>query len=47
MATLGEAFSKLGMASDMVSQFIPIILDYVKQGGGDAVMGLLQQALPI
>jgi hypothetical protein len=47
MATLGEAFSKLGMGSDMVSQFIPIVLDYVKQTEGEAVKDLLQQALPI
>lgn len=45
LASLGESFGQLGMSADMVTKFAPIILDYVKQKGGDGVMGMLQSAL--
>ncbi|MCP4409209.1 MAG: DUF2780 domain-containing protein [Gammaproteobacteria bacterium] len=45
LAALGESFGQLGMSADMVTKFAPIILDYVKQKGGDGVMGMLQSAL--
>ncbi len=45
LAALGGSFSQLGMSADMVTKFAPIILDYVKQKGGDGVMGMLQSVL--
>lgn len=45
LAALGESFGQLGMSADMVTKFVPIVLDYVKQKGGDGVMGMLQSAL--
>ena len=33
------------MSPDMISQFVPIVLDYVQSTGGDKVMGLMQGAL--
>lgn len=44
-ASLAESFSQLGMSSGMVNAFIPIILDYVQEKGGEAVMNALQAAL--
>ena len=45
MAGLTSSFEKLGMSGDMVSKFTPIILDYVKNKGGENVMNLLKGAL--
>jgi hypothetical protein len=45
MAGLAESFSKLGLSSDMVNQFLPIVLDFVQSKGGDALKNLLQSAL--
>ena len=45
MAGLTSSFEKLGMSGDMVSKFTPIILDYVKNKGGEHVMNLLKGAL--
>ncbi len=38
---LGDTFSKLGLDPAMVSQFLPIILDYATAKGGKAVSDLL------
>ena len=45
MSSLAGSFSKLGMDADMVSKFVPIILDYAKSEGGTTVMNLLKGAL--
>jgi hypothetical protein len=45
LAGLAGTFSQLGMGGDMVQQFIPIILDYARDKGGDVVSSLLQAAL--
>lgn len=45
MAGLTNSFDILGMCSDMVGQFIPIVLDYVKGRGGEKAMKLLQGSL--
>jgi hypothetical protein len=45
LGSLAGSFSQLGMGTDMITQFTPIIYDYVKQKGGDAVMGLLKNAI--
>ena len=45
MAGLTNSFEKLGLSSDMAGKFTPIILDYVKNKGGEHVMNLLKGAL--
>lgn len=45
MAGLTSSFEKLGLSSDMVNKFTPIILDYVKNKGGEHAMNLLKGAL--
>jgi len=45
MAGLKSSFEKLGLNEDMVSKFTPIILDYVKNKGGEHAMNLLKGAL--
>ena len=45
LASLAGPFSQLGMESDMVGKFIPIILSYVQSKGGDSVKSLLAGVL--
>lgn len=45
MAMMASSFQGLGLSSGMVSQFIPVILQYVQAQGGSATMGLLQGAI--
>lgn len=45
MAGLASSFKQLGMSGDMVSKFVPIILDYVQNKGGEQTMNLLKGAL--
>ena len=45
MAALTSSFEKLGLSSDMVNKFTPIILDYVQNKGGEHAMNLLKSAL--
>ncbi len=45
LAGLTSAFSQLGLGGDMVQKFIPIILDYAQNTGGDGVANLLKMAL--
>lgn len=45
MVDLAGSFGKLGMDGDMVGKFVPVILDYVKESGGETVMNLLKKAL--
>ena len=45
LAELASGFSKLGLSSDMVGKFIPIVLSFVQSKGGDGVKGLLEKAL--
>ena len=45
MANLAGSFGKLGLAPDMVNQFVPVILDFVQSEGGQQAMTLLKSAL--
>lgn len=45
IAGLTNSFEKLGLTPDMVKKFTPIILDYVKNKGGEHAMNLLKGAL--
>ena len=44
-AGLTSSFEKLDLTGDMVGKFTPIILDYVKNKGGEHAMNLLKGAL--
>ena len=44
MAGIASQFSDLGMSPDMVSQFVPVILDYAQTAGSEQAMQLLQGA---
>ena len=45
MANLADSFGKLGLAPDMVNQFVPVIMDFVQSEGGEQAMTLLKSAL--
>lgn len=45
LAQLAGPFAKLGLSPDMISRFLPVVLDYVQSTGGEQVMGLVQNAL--
>ena len=45
LATLAGGFSKLGLDTDMVSKFIPQVLEYVQSQGGAGVKGLLEKVI--
>ena len=41
LASLAGGFGQLGLKPDMISQFVPIILSFVQNQGGDEVKGIL------
>jgi len=41
MAGLADSFSKLGMNTETMTQFIPVVVDFVKSDAGSSVAGLL------
>jgi len=45
LALAGGAFQKLGLSPDMVSQFLPIITQFLQAKGGPAVSSLLSKGL--
>jgi hypothetical protein len=45
LLSLAGQFAELGLGSDMIGKFVPIIVSYVKSSGGEAVAGLLAGAL--
>ena len=45
LAGLGSSFEKLGLKSDMVGKFTPIVVDYVDKKGGAEVGGILRKVL--
>lgn len=45
LASLASSFSQLGLSPDMVKQFVPVILNYVKINGGETVSNLLAAVL--
>ena len=42
LSQLAGGFSQLGLSADMVGKFIPIVLSFVQQQGGDSLRGLLE-----
>ena len=47
LASLASTFGDLGMESNMIGKFMPIILDYLQSEGGQAVMELMKGALSL
>ncbi len=45
IAALAPSFKKLGLSSDMVGKFVPVIVDYAQAKGGQAVSGILGKVL--
>lgn len=45
IASLGSSFQKLGLSTDMVGQFVPVVLDYVDKKGGSEAGGILKKVL--
>lgn len=45
LASLAGGFDKLGMDSGMIGRFVPVVLDVVRDQGGDAVGNLLKGVL--
>ncbi len=42
LAAVSDQFSQLGLDKGMVSQFIPVILNYANSKGGETIMNLLK-----
>jgi hypothetical protein len=45
IATLGSSFQKLGLSPDMVTKFVPEILNYTQLKGGDETKNILANVL--
>ncbi len=45
LATLASGFTDLNLDKQMVSQFIPIVLEFVKNKGGEDILGLITKVL--
>ena len=45
LAGLASGFSQLGLGSDMVGKFVPVVLSFVQNQVGDGVKGLLEKVL--
>ncbi len=45
LAGLASGFSQLGLSSDMVGKFAPVVLSFVQSQGGDSMKGLLEKVM--
>ena len=45
LAGLASTFKTLNLSPDMVDQFVPVVVDYVRTKGGDLTSNMLQSAL--
>lgn len=45
LAQLAGGFSQLGLSTDMVGKFVPIVLSFVQNQSGDSLKGLLEKVL--
>jgi len=45
LAALASGFSALNMDSGMIQKFVPVVMDYLKEQGGDEVKGLLAKVM--
>ena len=44
LSSLGGAFKALGLSPEMITKFVPVLLDYAKGKGGAGAFGLLSKA---
>ncbi|MDH3504899.1 MAG: DUF2780 domain-containing protein [Nitrospirota bacterium] len=45
LANLASGFSQLGLSTDMIGKFVPVVLSFVQNQGGDSIKGLLEKVL--
>lgn len=45
LSQLAGGFSQLGLSADMVGKFLPIVLGFVQEHGGEHARGLLEKVL--
>ena len=45
LANLAGGFSQLGLSSDMVGKFVPVVLSFVQNQGDDSIKGILEKVL--
>ena len=45
LAQLAGGFSQLGLSADMVGKFVPIVLSFVQNQGGDSLRNMLENVL--
>ena len=45
LTSLASGFSQLGLSSDMVGKFVPVVLSFVQSQGGDSMKGLLEKVM--
>ena len=45
LASLASGFSQLGLSSDMIGKFAPVVLSFVQSQGGDSLKDLLEKVL--
>ena len=45
LASLASGFSQLGLSSDMVGKFAPIVLSFVQSQGGNGIKSLLEKVM--
>ena len=45
LTNIAGGFSKLGLDAEMIGKFIPIILSFVQEKGGDTIKNILEQVL--
>ncbi len=45
LAALAGGFSKLDMDGDMIKKFLPVVMSYLKEQGGDEVEGILKKIM--
>ena len=45
LAGLASGFSQLGLSSDRIGKFVPVVLSFVQNQGGDSMKGLLEKVM--
>ena len=45
LSSLAGGFSKLGLDTDLIAKFVPIILSFVQSKGGDSIKSLIEKTL--
>lgn len=45
LAGLADGFSQLGLSKDMIGEFVPAVLSYVQEQGGDNVRSILEKVI--